>query len=308
MALMQSSCPNAYSERFPGKEVVVRDPQWTLTTLMGHYLQGIESADPATWRIRPDVVILRPQEQDIFLQTNSHGFLGPEIDFSKKLIAIWGDSTVAGWGRGWIEGLSALYPDCHFINGGVNHAPIESIVLRAIEANARLPIACNIVLPGWCTLMCRPQALELVHTWLHKLLKALPNVLFCTQPTSLNEDVLAGDFNTHVATGQQLGFRAGYLFWPGLKSSPALVEAFFRLINQQNDLMRRVVRETAMMENRFVPVVDLYRRFYTRHTPDFRHNFLDTGHFRVEAYPLLQQVFLEEVAFYCKEYSSPKKY
>jgi hypothetical protein len=284
-------------DRFPGKTVIVRDPSWPLGTLLDQYTENIASEDPTLPRVKPNVVLLRPNGE-AFLETNSHGLLGPEVDFSQELTAVWGDSCVAGWGRGWIDGLSERFPGRQILNGGLNMAPIDTIVTRAIEMNRRLPIKHNVLFAGWCTMMRSRDALRMVYQWVHRLCEELPNLILCTQPTALNERVAASDITPHLASAADLGFRAGFTFWSDLAPTQELVQTMYHLIQQQNEVLRRVAKETAMTAGRFVPVIDFYRRFYTGNMPDFREHFFDAGHFRVEAYPMVQQVFCEELGGY----------
>ena len=284
------------TDRFPRKTALVRDRAWHIDTLHRQYLAYPSPPDPIDIRVIPNVVVLNPEDNSVFLETNAHGFLGPEIDFNRKLVAVWGDSTVAGWGKGWIEELNAQFPDHQFLNGGVDGATIDCIALRALEANKQIPITRNLVFAGWNTMFRPVHATKAVFFRLHRLLDALPNPILCTQPTSLNAAVVQADIAPFLAPSGALPFRAGYSFWPGLPPTIAHVQALYNNIIQQNDVLWKVVEERRRLLRQSIPVFDFCRHFDTSGAADFRDNFIDAGHFRVEAYPLVRQFFCEEFA------------
>ena len=284
------------TSRFPNKTVIVRDKGWDLDTLHHQYLAYPPPPAPLEIRVKPDVVLLNPDDGSVFLETNAHGFVGPPIDFDRKLVAIWGDSTVAGWGKGWIEGLSAQFPAYHFLNGGVDGATIDTIAGRALEANKHLPIVCNLIFAGWNTMFRPVPAARTVFFRLHRLLDALPCPVLCTQPTSLNASIIANDITPYLAPTGALRFRAGYSFWHPLPPTVAHVQALYNNILQQNQVMWNVVEERGRRDRQHVPVFDFFRHFDTTNAADFRDNFIDAGHFRVEAYPLAHRVFCGEFA------------
>ncbi len=287
-----------YAARYPNRRVVVRDPEWSHQTLHDQYMMSWAAASgqgasaSAAGKLISSVVVLK-QDRDVFLETNSHGFFGPEIDFSKKLVAIWGDSVVEGWGHGWIGGLSEHFPGFQMLNGGINAATFPQVGTRALEMNRRVPIAYNVIFPGLNTMRLPIPSSRTVYAWLHRLCTALPNVILCTQPTSLNEDLAAGDITPHLAKAGSLGYRAGYNFWNDAPPTQENVRAFFEMIQEQNRLVWQVVSEQASLYRRRIPVVDFYKRFYTRGLPEFRDYFVDAGHFRGEAYPIIQEIFHE---------------
>src|SRR5579871_4463070 len=157
-----------YATWFPGKRVVQRDREWGGATLNNQYVhfwetcaaRGWGASGTATNIIKSNMVMLRAPkpgeapdaertpDDNVFVVTNAHGMNGQEIDFSKKLIAVWGDSVVQGYGTGWIEGYSDLLPGYQVLNGGVGSAMLPYMGLRAIEMNRRLPIAYNVFMVG----------------------------------------------------------------------------------------------------------------------------------------------------------------
>jgi hypothetical protein len=298
---LQTAEPPA-ADRFPNKQVIVRDLSWPRATLEAQYhcewetCRGWTAREAVARCIKPNIVLVKPPEMTLFLETNAHGFLGPELDFGRKLVGVWGDSVVEGWGLGWIHGESELLPGYQVVNGGVGGATLPFIGQRAIEMNRRLPFTYNLVFPGLNSIFAPVSARSTIYFWLHRLLDRLPNVILCTQPTSLNEDLLASDLTSWLATGSALGYHAGYNFWMELPPTREYVQAMFEVIVAQNAIVRQVAQEREQMRGQRVPVLDFYQRFYTRGAPDFRTAFVDAGHFRVEAYPMVWQALCEELA------------
>src|SRR5262245_37375581 len=125
--MAQCTTAQKWEALYPGKQIVVRDPAWPIGTLFDQYIAHLGASNPARSHIRPNIVVLRPDGERIFLVTDAQGLIGEEIDPTKRLVAVWGDSCVAGWGLGWIEGLSDRFPGVQVLNGGLNHAAIDNI-------------------------------------------------------------------------------------------------------------------------------------------------------------------------------------
>ena len=284
------------ADQLPNKTVIVRDKAWSMETLHHCLLTYPRLPDPLGARVKPNLTLLRP-DGSVFLETNAHGFIGPEVDTSRKLVALWGDSTVAGWGEGWIAGLDEHFPGYQFLNGGINTATINTIVLRAMEVNRCLPITYNVIFAGWNTMRYAvPPPLRAVSFRLNRLLDASPNTILCTQPTSLNATIIQNDLTPFLVPSGALRFRAGYSFWPQMPPTSEYAQALYNSIMQQNALLRDIVAERRRRLKQEVPIFDFYRHFDTEGAEDFRDNFIDAGHVRVEAYPLMRRVFCEEFA------------
>jgi hypothetical protein len=285
-----------YASRFLHQRILMRNSGWRAESLHEQYEQPWDNYEARTIaltaadRLRHGITVLNENES-LFLQTNSYGLIGPEIDGAKKLVGIWGDSVVQGWGEGWIGGLSDYFPNFQILNGGLQSVMISAVAMRAIEMNRRLPIQYNVIFPGLNTIRLPQWRQSFLSSWLHRLCNTLPNVILCTQPTSLNEDVIADDFAAHIAAAGTLGYRAGYILWKDVEPTSANIAKWFHFVLEQNEVVRRVAAEQHTLFGRRIPVVDVYRLFYTRGTMDFRDHFVDAGHFRVEAYPYVREVF-----------------
>ncbi|HHN63800.1 MAG TPA: hypothetical protein ENK09_00360 [Nitrospirae bacterium] len=260
------------------KNVIVYDPQWSKETFQSFYIDRVRK------RIKPNIVVLRPPKMEVYFETNSYGFKGPEIDFTKKLVAVWGDSVVWGLRKGWVEGLSGYFPEHQFLNGGLEGDPLENICERIAEANytTGLDIKFNIIFPGWHSRK-RP---EVVYKLLSLIVKKVPNPVLCTVPTSLSKKTVELDLTGYFVSSPDKGH---YGFWGNTPYSIENARLLFSEIQRQNEVIHAVARENK------IPLVDLYSHFYTEDIERFREDFFDAGHFRKSAYPKIQKIFYEEL-------------
>jgi hypothetical protein len=122
----------------------------------------------------------------------------------------------------------------------------------------------------------------------------LPNLILCTQPTSLNGAMIDTDPRQYAATKEGLGFRAGYELWTG-DVSVALARSLWTYMRTVNGIVWEASSACRNPLHGDVPVIDLYSRFQTDDTRDFRGDFIDAGHFRVESYPELWDYVCREM-------------
>lgn len=256
------------------KDVVVLDPKSSLETWQSFYL------DRNRRRLKPNVVLLKPPEMEVYFQINSHGFKGPEIDPIKKLVAVWGDSIVFGVGRGWVEGLDSLFPGYQFLNGGIEGDPFENISERALEMNRKLNIIYNIVFPGWHAI----RYPEKVNSLLDEITEKLPRPILCTVPTSLSIKAIESDLSSYFIP---LDANSGYYFWGNETYSIDNAKRILSDLQRQNEIIRRI------SSKKQIPLIDLYEQFYTENTSKFRDDFFDAGHPRPTSYQKIQKIIKE---------------
>jgi lysophospholipase L1-like esterase len=263
------------------RDVVVLDPTWSYETFQSFYL------DRRRKRIKPNVVILKPPDMSVYFETNSIGFKGPQVDPSKRLAAVWGDSVVFGVGKGWVEGLGGLFQGFQFLNGGLEGDRLEGIRDRAIEGNRQTKIERNVIFPGWHSMKSGRR----VRAILSELLDRLPGPILSTVPTSLSERVAGTELSPYfTARGDnksQGDPDHDYLFWGRLGYSVRNAKKLLRQLDEQNAIVRALARA------RSVPLVDLHRVLYTEDLSNFREDFFDVGHPRPRSYQRIQTCFRE---------------
>lgn len=280
------------------RDVVVFDPKWTAEIFQSFYL------DRGRKRIKPNVVVLKPPNMALYFETNSYGLKGSEVDPTKRLAAVWGDSVVFGLGRGWVEDLDKFFAGFQFLNGGLEGDGLENIRARAMESNGKVEIDFNIVFPGWHT-MKSPRK---VRSILSSMVDHLPGPILCTVPTSLSERVTDMDLTSYFTTTENSKHPAydplgteqegdesshtseverNFFFWGNLKYSIKNAKRLLHQLQEQNGIVRELARK------RNVPLVDLYEHFYTDDISRFRDEFFDAGHPRPGSYPKIQLCFSE---------------
>ena len=260
------------------KDVIECDPKWSSEIFQSYYL------DRESKRMKPNVVLIQPPEMDVIFSTNGHGFKGAEIDFSKKLVAIWGDSVVFGVKGGWVEGIARYFSAYQFLNGGLEGDTPDNICARAIEKNRELNISYNIIFPGWHDITDPEKTYHL----LHKVLSNVPGGILCTVPTSLNEKIVEKDLRSFF-TPKDHSTETSYLFWGNIEYSIKNAKVLFTRLLHRNKVVHMVAQE------RNVPIVDLYSYFHTNSEETLRKDFFDAGHPRISAFPKFQRVFYEEL-------------
>src|SRR5271157_4758361 len=180
------------------------DPKWSYEIMQSFYMTR------SPLRLKPRVILVRPQDMSVYLETNSFGFKGPDVDSNKRLVAMWGDSVVFGIGNEWVGAVDRCFPGFQFLNGGLEGDPFENIMERASEANQRLKIDHNIMFPGWHARQ-RPDVLQ---SLLERAIATLPGPIFCTVPTSLNETVVEVDLSPYFQrVPDQAASESDYLYW-----------------------------------------------------------------------------------------------
>jgi hypothetical protein len=246
------------------KEIHFYDPSMTSAHMQVFYIEKDRS------RVKPNVKILR-KDMSVYLETNSEGFKGPEIDASKKSIAVWGDSVIFGVANSWIFcDMPKYFSRWQFLNGGLEGDPFERITQRAIDKNKEITINKNIVFPGWHTVR-KP---ERVKECCIKCIENIPGLIFCAVPTSLNDFVVEKDLSSHFTETGNLR----YVFWGNLTYSISEAKALLESLKNQNSIIRE------MAEQHKVPLIDLYKDFETKNFDDFKIYFKDAGHPKVESY------------------------
>lgn len=257
------------------REVIMQDPSWS-----SWYSQLLYMNETRTG-LKPNVAVYRGSggDAEFLFEINSDGFKGGEIDRSRKLAAVWGDSVVWGEREGWVAGLNQLFPEYHFINGGIQGDPLENIAARAIEANCRMEISVNIIYPGWHSRR-RPSS---VRETLDRMIDLVPNAVLCTVFTSLNRKFIARDMS-HVFAAESPFYFFGN--WP---YSPEAAKKIYSEITAQNDIVREVARE------RGAACLDLFERFYNEDMNEFKRDFYDVCHLRISAFPKVQRVLSGEL-------------
>jgi len=283
---MLTHIPDEITFRYQGYRVFFKRSGQSSRAVSDYYLKtDRRPPEYASCRIEPKVLVLNEQDHSIFVETNANAMVGPRIDPRKRLVAFWGDSIVMGYGRGWIRSLSDRFPGYQFLNGGVSGQSFSETCRRAVYYNSRLPIAYNIVFPGWTQRLSSDYG-EDFRLFLPQLVGALPNIILCTQPTSLNTAMIDTDPRQYTATKQELGFRCGYELWTG-DVSVALAHSFWTYVRTVNSIVWETSIACRNAQQGNVPLIDLSTRFQTDAAPDFRSDFIDAGHFRVESYPAL---------------------
>lgn len=262
------------------KDIYVYDPAISYETFQAFYL------DQSRRRIRPNVVILNADGESILFETNALGFKGPEIEPSKKLAVVWGDSVVFAHFEGWVDGISQRFPDYQFVNGGLEGDRLENIVNRAVEKNEELAIDRNIIFPGWHSLKNPERIYEL----LNHAADALPGVILCTVPTSLCEKAVSNDISEYLTEFKSINeLEDIYLFWGNLEYTIDNAKLLYKRLLIQNNICRKVAKEKSL------PLVDLYQPFHQNDLERFREYFFDVGHPRPSAYAKFQDAFYEEL-------------
>jgi lysophospholipase L1-like esterase len=270
------------------KDVAILDPNLSKEIWQSFYLDKNKGR-----RIKPNVVLLKSTDMSVYFQTNSHGFKGPDIDFTKKLIAVWGDSVVFGIGRGWVEGLDNLFSSYQFLNGGIEGDSFENISERALEANQKMNIKYNIIFPGWHSRR-NPKK---VNDLLEEITEKLPSSILCTVPTSLSNAIVERDLSPYFITSGvgvnpvtnyiPLAMNHEYRFWGKNPYSIDNAKKLLSELQQQNDIIRNI------SSKKHIPLIDLYEQFYTEDLAKFRNDFFDAGHPRSASYPKLQKIIKE---------------
>lgn len=263
---------------------MVIDPKWSLDTVQSFYLDRTQGRN---WGLKPNVVLLKPTENgnnlQLLVETNSWGFRGPEVDPSKKLAAVWGDSVVFGvhGETSWVEGLAKQFPGYQFLNGGIEGDTLPNIYARAIEANQHREIKWNIMFIGWHTLIP-----DHVRDFVSRAVDKLRGPVLCTVPTCLNEKAVDIDLSSYLDPTPDL--RTSFTLCMGsILYSKENAMRLFGYLKKSNEVLRNIASE------RGVPLVDLYNYFYTNDLSRLRDDFFDAGHPRPQAYPKLQQAFRE---------------
>lgn len=261
------------------KNIVVLTPDMPYEFFQSFYLDSSNRK-----RIKPNVTVVTEPNMEILFETNSHGFKGPEIDFSKKLAVIWGDSVVFGLEKGWVDGISSYFPEYQFINGGIEGDGLDNICERAIEYNKKIEIKLNVLFPGWHMLFDTKKAFSFIEDFV----AFVPNPVLCTIPTSLGDRIYCNNISHLFVTEKNSGVNEKlYSFWNDIPYSVEAATELITSLKAQNEMIRSVAKFHKL------PLVDLYNYFYTDDLSSFRDKFFDAGHPRIEAFPELQHAFYE---------------
>jgi lysophospholipase L1-like esterase len=271
------------------KEIHQFDPGIAYDLLQSYYLTQDRR------RLKPNLLIL-DEHEDIWVETNEHGFVGTSINPKKRLAAVWGDSVIFGIRGGWVEGLSEHFPAFQFLNGGIEGDTLEFISERALEKNGDLKLDYNFVFPGWHEEKWDQEAAlreDADYHLLKDLVESMPNTILMTVPTSLSQKVIDEGmekfFDYDDARPEDFTSENMFVFWGGGNFSPDRAQYYFDFIRRRNEVVRRVSQETG------APLVDLYEHFYTDDLEKFREDFYDIGHFRMKTYEKVKRLISEDL-------------
>lgn len=265
------------------KTVIEWDPSRSLEFFQSAYLTNSGT------EVKRNLKILKLNTGEVYFETNSDGFKGPELDRSKNLVAVWGDSVIFGLGKGWINDLNGYFENFHFANGGIEGVSFRTILRRIADYNKRISFDHNIIFPGWHSL----KEPRLIRQGLIALAHEIPGCIFCTVPISFDENVIAegldkyffGNLNFMTAQEEE----SVYGFWGSLPYSIKNANKLLLRVNKMN----RIIRKTAKQYN--IQLIDLADEYKANHKEDFRKNFIDAGHFRPSAYSNIVKFLVKEL-------------
>jgi hypothetical protein len=225
--------------------------------------------DPAAHWLRPNLTFVF-SNGEVCVETNEIGLKGDPLDPARNLAVVWGDSVVFGVRKGWPCLLDDLVPGYQFLNGGIEGDSGEGIVERVVKLNRERAVAVNIILPGWHG---NSYALK---DCLTAGLAQVPNAVLATMPTSLNERLVHQEMSESFMPEDS---SVGFYFHGSVEYSVAAQKHCF-----ENILIRNAATRDAAAELD-IPVIDLFRVFYTERVADFRQDFFDIAHPRPQAFP-----------------------
>lgn len=265
------------------KNVVIFDRNTPLHLLWQQYCE----VTPDFFIFKANTVVLEGPEMNIFFEINSQGLKGPELDPSKKLIAIWGASIVAGIGRGWVDDIASFFPGTQFVNGGVPKNNFTNIYNFAFTVNQQNNFHANV-------LMARDLSLdnETFRKSLIYFVERIPNTILCTIATPVGDELSKIDLRPYaVKSDPQLDAlsRADIDFHIDEEFSDERNRKSKIQVNEQNQIIREVASEKGL------PLIDVYPHFETNDPEHLRDHFSDCTHFRPSAYPKLQKIMAEEL-------------
>jgi hypothetical protein len=216
---------------------------------------------------------------------------GPEPDPERKLIVVWGDSVVFGiFGDTWINLLDRVLEGRQVLNGGLEGDLCDNVVARAQRMNKRLRIDCNVLMPGWHPMRIfettdgkvLTTGNDGVEEWLADAARSLRGCILCTAPTALNERVLDEGFQAAAESPCAYG---PFQFWNEQKMTRVVGRRIYDSICERNDIVRRVaVREGS-------PLLDWAALMDSSSLADFREDFFDPCHPRLQAYPKIARIW-----------------
>lgn len=265
------------------KNIIEWDYSWSFDFFQSCYMESDGLG------LKPNVVLMRPGKEEIHLEVNSDGFKGKEIDHNKKKVAVWGDSVIFGVGHGWVDTLSERLEGFHFINGGIEGNDFKRIAHRVKKANEKHEIDYNIIFPGWHTLY-DPRLIRKILIFLSEI---IPNCIFCTIPTSLNENAIKSGLENYFVSKEeaQKTDKQTYYFWGSLEFTKKNALQLLKRVSKAN----RIITKTASQLN--VPLIDWAAEFDPLKNNDFREDFFDAGHPRPEIYSKIINFFESEFKF-----------
>ena len=261
--------------------------------------------------LRPNLTFVDLNGEIVF-ETNEVGLKGDPLDGRRKLAVVWGDSVVFGSGRGWPCLIDRLAPGWQFLNGGLDGDPYSNILRRAAEFNRRYSVALNLLMLGWhhfvpARLVSRPtqrsrwfgarngppeeiwlphSGNENLRTELTSFLEQTPNTVVLTTPTALNRDIVHRDLSSFLTEGDDA---TGFRFLGDIPYQIHAQRQGFEHISERNAIAREVCARLG------VRLTDVFARFNTEDSADFREYFYDVLHFRPRSYPLLTQFVYDQI-------------
>ncbi len=259
------------------KDVILVDPQWSWEIFQSTYI------DFSTRNIKPNIVLLKQPDMEVYFETNSYGLKGPEVDTNKKLIVIWGDSVVFGLGKGWVEEVNKYFSDYQILNGGYEGADLELIEKRVVDLNKKIKIDYNIIFPGWHSRQ-RPAVMNLV---INNLITEIPGIVLCTVPLSVNIKRARTNLKPYFNTSGNPEER--FVFWSQINYTIRNALLVVSELERQNKFVSFLAKDLN------IPVIDFYRFFYTEDINKAKEYFFDIGHFRPSVYPFVAEFFAKEL-------------
>ena len=265
------------------KNVVFFDRNTPLQLLWNQYCEV--TSNYASFK--PNTVVLEGPEMNIFFEINSQGLKGPELDPSKKLVAIWGASVVAGIGKGWVDDISAFFPGTQFVNGGVPKNLFVNVFNFAYEMNQRNHFHANLVMARDLTVDQETFRRSLIY-----FIERIPNPIPCTIATPVGDELSLIDLRPYAIEPnpqQDALSRADTEFKIDEEFTGERNRNSKQQVREQNQIIREVSTEKG------IPFVDIAPYFETNDLDKFREHFSDCTHFRPSAYPYLQKIMAEEL-------------
>lgn len=242
---------------------------------------------------RPNLVFIEETGKIVF-EINELGLKGDARDPTRQLVVVWGDSVVFGIGKGWPCLLDELAPGYQFLNGGIEGDHYLNILRRAGAFNRQHDAVLNLLMLGWHPFQrirrrwTRRPANRTLRADLMAFLAETPNTVLLTLPTALNRKIINQDLSDSFVTEHD-PIRY-FTFFGAARYSVSIQRETFDYIVERNAIAREVCASLN------VRVVDLFDVFNTERVADFRRDFMDVVHPRIQAYPAIARAVHDGIA------------